>query len=298
MDVQGLKASWNKLSNWIKYPLLMIFIPLLWGVQELITEESKAALVTVAKSFVPTYDYLLYLKLHPIRLLLSILACLSAGTVLAITVFFFKKASQLAYINSRLSAVQKSFGIEAYWDSKVDYQVEQAWDACRQSILKLPTSLKIMGASGWKTFASPEAPMHSVLKEYRGSVQILLMDPESPYLHKRALSLNIPIDSYKKEIKQSIEFLQTLRSTTNPKIDLKLYKHPLIWKIIQTPSFMWLQHYVHGKHVDTTPVYAFACTSSRDNSTMENTSLYIPMAAVFDKRWDLDGDLTSNQILS
>jgi hypothetical protein len=222
-----------------------------------------------------------YIDKYPFRFLFVALIVSVASTLsIKIVRKLWRQSVDLRLMKRLIS----NFGIESFWEQAPRADQEKAWEYCRDSIAAHPSDLRIMGASGWRTFGAPNSPLHETVNNYPGAIHVLLMDPENPHLLERANSLDARIDSYVTEIGQSINYLKTLKRNGNRDITLKLYKQPPIWKMIVTGSFLWLQHYKQGQHVHDMPVYGFA-SSTQD-------SLYHPLLEVFMKRWGRDGEQT------
>jgi hypothetical protein len=213
-----------------------------------------------------------------------------AGFAIFFAAFVFRKwyYIYISYKTAQWKAI--NFGIDSFWEGSDGREMEVAWNDCRNSIKQHPSDLRLLGASGWETFGRPDSPLHSTVSEYRGTILVLLMHPDSKHLGARAQELKMTKQSYIGEIGQTVGFLKELNQSGNRNIELKLYKQPAIWKMIIAGNFLWLQHYRQGTHVCDTPVYGFVST--------HRNSLYHPFREIFHKRWSRDGDQTESVDLS
>lgn len=220
---------------------------------------------------------------HPFRMLFGALI-FSASTTAFIRLV--RKYKNLSYQNQYNQELLSRYGIESYWDGQNEADQMEAWSYCRNAIGSTPSHLRIMGASGWETFGEINSPMHDTVKNFPGSLQILLIHPESLHLEERTDSLGVNLHDYKEDIYNSIEFLKNLKRKGNRDIELRLYKQPPIWKMVISGNFLWLQHYKQGQHVRVMPVYGFASNAP--------TSLFHPFLEIFLKRWQRDGEQTES----
>lgn len=137
--------------------------------------------------------------------------------------------------------------------------------------------LYISGATGWETFGSDHAPLHKAIHTAK-EVKILLFNPSSPDLPKRALDVGIDSIAYRQEIIDSISFLKTAH-LKNKKIEVKFYNNYPFWKYIFLDECAWVWQYPPDAHVNTSPCYAFK------KAAKGNIGMYEHMLAQFNKRW-------------
>ena len=75
---------------------------------------------------------------------------------------------------------------------------------------KIAKDICILGATGYRTFARKDsdsiAPLREVLEDITGEIKILLFHPNGQFTSSRANALGVPIDDYKKEIMNSVNF--------------------------------------------------------------------------------------------
>ncbi|QLA21181.1 hypothetical protein [Desulfolutivibrio sulfoxidireducens] len=136
--------------------------------------------------------------------------------------------------------------------------------------------LHIAGATGWETFGDIHSPLHKAIHVSR-DIKILLFNPVSKDLAKRASDVGLDAKKYKQEILDSISFLKTINA--RKKIQLKFYNNYPFWKYIFLDDCAWVWQYPPDAHVNTSPCYAFKKSSGT------NLGMYEHMLAQFEKRW-------------
>ncbi|HEY9178295.1 MAG TPA: hypothetical protein VIN07_11410 [Flavipsychrobacter sp.] len=218
---------------------------------------------------------LAYVDQHPYR---TIIGALGIGIFLSIVRRIFKRVCAC----SRRMKLTSAVGIHSFWSHSTEAERVRDWSECISAIDTTITDLRILGATGWHTFAAENSPLNKLVESFKGEIRILLMDPEADCLEERAKSIGQSKDAYIAEINKTIAYCKQLK-ITNDKVYLRLYKQHPIWKMIIAGSFLWLQNYKHGRHVDESPAYGFYSDS-------EGTSLYHPLYDVFYKRWEKDGN--------
>jgi hypothetical protein len=239
-----------------------------------------------------------YLVAHPTRALIALiffalLAPFINGGVRAIfrlcwgwiKRLFSPKGEAIQANNSEPANDHKALalyaGISSFSPHATKKDKREDWQQCRQQI-ESAKDLRIMGATGWDTFASPEAPLHSLIKKFKGDIKILMLDKNAQaVIENRALELSRAHRDYSEEIEKSIAFLTALKKTkTDFQIEVRMYKKPLVWKMIICNSYMWLQHYWSEKNVDDSPVYTFFSDGAENP-----TSLFHPFYSEWQRLW-------------
>jgi hypothetical protein len=173
----------------------------------------------------------------------------------------------------------KRIGIRAYLPRDTAEDKKASWDDCVRFLVHDGNdTICLLGANGWETFGRPEAPLHPVLKQFRGTVRILLVYPFSDALETRAANIGETVDVYRRNIFASIDYCRMLK-LQGKDIEVRFFDWPLVWKMIFSRDRLWLQHYEDGKHVDHTAVYSFG----REPNP---SSLYHPFRAEFNRIWD------------
>jgi hypothetical protein len=141
-------------------------------------------------------------------------------------------------------------------------------------------SVMILGSTGFRAFADPQADLHRVLPHCRDA-RILLLNPYSEGAKARAKSIlhpEVTPERFREQTRKSIEFLKGLRAARKD-IRLKLYPDPPHLKLIVLGDYLWMQHYHPGIDVQSMPVYVF--THNQDPG-----SLYTPLYQHFMRRWE------------
>lgn len=221
-----------------------------------------------------------YIAHHPVR---TSVALILLGLVSALGYRAWKIVRE--YV--RLREIVNQAGLSGYWAHSTPDEKAADWTSCANEIGNSQTNdLRILGATGWETFGSPQSPLHKTLKDFHGEIKILLISPDCDTFKERARALHINEADYAQEIQDSIAYCAQLKKL-GKSITVKQYKQTPIWKMIFTNNYLWLQYYHPSKHVDNTPVYTFFSNKS-------HTSLYHPLIDVFRKRWDRD----KNPVLS
>lgn len=116
----------------------------------------------------------------------------------------------------------------------------------------------IIASTGFRTFAHSSGELHNVLRHCRGA-KIMLLNPFAKGALIRAKSLMIPgvtVESFKEQLKESIEFLKGLRAAQRP-IKLKLYSDVPFIKLAVLGDYVWAQYYHGGLDVQLMPEYLF-----------------------------------------
>lgn len=124
------------------------------------------------------------------------------------------------------------------------------------------TTVKILGASGFKTFGSRDSFLYKIMElDTTSAIQVMLLDPKknNPGLIQRANSLDVLVDDYIKEIESSIETLRTLKQKGKT-VSLLLYTRSPCWKLYIASNHVWVQKYPAGKHVSESEMLGFKNT--------------------------------------
>lgn len=148
----------------------------------------------------------------------------------------------------------------------------------------------ILGATGYNTFARSgvegKAMLREQLERMTGEIKIMLLHPKAQQVEVRANSLGVPIEKYRQEIHDSINFLKQLKNK-GQNISLKVYVQRPIWKMILLDDFLWLQYYHPNCHVEQMPVYGIY-----RRQQIGEYSLFGPLYEVFQKKWNNDNNPT------
>lgn len=219
---------------------------------------------------------------------------ISALAVALASVLFY--AIKLRKLNSGLQAgvqvlennvhMLGNFGIRAFSSHSTTEEKVADWkmiceDIQNASIHESP--LWILGATGKKTFADSDSPLHQVIAQYKGKISVLLLLPYSGGFNYRISQLGENSAVYLEEILDSIDCCKKAK-LAGVNVELKLYAGMPIWKLLLMPQAIWLQHYRKASHVDNTPLYGFNYVAHKPN-------LLEGYRSVFEKRWNHDGSI-------
>ena len=118
--------------------------------------------------------------------------------------------------------------------------------------------IKIIGSTGFQTFANPGGDLYHVIQNCR-EAKIMLLDPISEGASARAKSLRVPgitPESLREQIIKSIDFLKRLKAVQK-NIRLKLYSDVPLLKLAVLGDYIFVRHYHTGLDVRNTPEYVF-----------------------------------------
>ncbi len=219
-----------------------------------------------------------YASAHPLRLA-GVLVCLA---IIGFAIKAWMIVRPILVREKQYAYMLEGIGLREFSSHDCDEKKRQDWDRCVSEIQGTrPTRICILGASGWETFGSPQSPMHILLRDFEGSISILLMKPGSYGFKKRTAELNKNEEAYRKEIADSIDYCRSLVVKYKKSIDIRLYEDEPIWKMIFSDRYLWLQYYDPKDDVDNTPVYTLQTRAQATDS-----SLYYPLVRVFLRRWN------------
>ena len=114
--------------------------------------------------------------------------------------------------------------------------------------------IMLIGSTGFRSFVNPEGELHNVLTHAR-EARIMLLNPFGEGAQMRAKAIldpGVTPEKLKDQIRESIEFLKTLRATQKT-IRLKLYSDAPFLKLAILGDHLWLQHYHTGLDVQHMP---------------------------------------------
>jgi hypothetical protein len=210
---------------------------------------------------------------------------LLAGFVLL--AFFFMRAQRRLNLQSHIlqtadisrSLISQS-GIKARYPHARATQDGAPWGALRKEILQPENKfVHILGANGVDTFGKPGSPLYDTLKEFRGTLRVILCDPVGKQMYSRARAVGVTAGEYAKAIKISKRRLSELRKL-QLSVEGRFYTGQPNWKLILTSTSAWIQYYVPGgPHVDETAVWLLSVTTNTDG-------LYHLFHMEFDRVWE------------
>jgi hypothetical protein len=140
--------------------------------------------------------------------------------------------------------------------------------------------IKIIGATGFRTFVDPSGDLHEAVRNCR-EARIMLLDPRGDGARGRALSLPTPEvtpERFGEQIRASIDFLKGLRSLQK-NVRLKLYPDTPLLKLAILGDFLWVRHYHPGLDVRALPEFLF-------RHSPKPGGFYAPLLQYFLARWE------------
>jgi hypothetical protein len=231
--------------------------------------------------WVTTLDYV---KDNPIRVLFPLVFATVIFVLYRLVRSFAKVVVERAHLANEVSLLRKRLGHIGLRDFLPHDSAEKRsadWVACAESISEdMPQQLSILGAGGYETFGVKGAPLYELVSNFTGEIRILLLDPSCDAFEKRCGSLGHDKNKYSDWIYTTIELCARLQKQKGRKLEVRLYQDAPIWKMIFTPSYLWLQYYDPAKDVDETSVYLFQASVDPYRA-----SLYYPLSTVFLRRW-------------
>lgn len=219
---------------------------------------------------------------YPFLQNLSPAAIVSVAVVLPIAIFITRRVWALSKNRAELLSNSGLF----YFRKNVQEEDKSKNQELLLEKIAVAKVIEILGATGYNTFArwnpgKDKAVLREAFETYeKGEIKLLLLNPDSKQTRMRASSLGVPLDKYRKEIFESINFLKELKNKGKA-LSLKLYSQRPIWKMIILDNFLWLQHYDPRSHVDLMPVYGIYRKEEGD-------SFFGPLYEVFKKKWNHD----------
>ncbi|WP_374086622.1 hypothetical protein [Methylomicrobium lacus] len=196
----------------------------------------------------------------------------------------YLKALALSKQYLKLKNIAEGIGVKGFYPHNTEQDKKQDWEALASGIASgSAKNLYILGLTGWNTFGSPSTPLHGVISQFKGTVNVLLLNPKSEAFKTRMIEIQANEKTHQSELINTLKSCHLLKKA-GINIKVTLYSHRPIWKMIFTDSYMWLQHYSKNNHVDDNPVYSFY---KNDNGT----SIFLPLTEVFEKRLRDDGSI-------
>ena len=177
--------------------------------------------------------------------------------------------------------------------------------------ITISNQIKILGSTGYNTFANDDSFLNNNFNDFTGEIKVMLLNPgitdpnnfndigtdcsfedfkalltpEVPKeIQNRAFDIGTTCDKYIEEIYESIVYLKKLREAGRF-IELKFHQGPLIWKLIISGQYMWLQHYMPRIHVHKCPVYGIYKTNP-------DTTIYNSFDMIYSRLWNSEFTIT------
>jgi hypothetical protein len=155
--------------------------------------------------------------------------------------------------------------------------------------------IKVIGSTGFRTFADENGDLHAVLKNCR-EAKIMLLNPHSEGASLRVKSIldpDITLARFREQIGESIDFLKGLKAGQK-NIKLKLYDEVPFLKMAISGDHIWVKHYHAEFDVQSLPEYVLRYNQNPG-------SLYVPFYQYFLRWWNDPGipeyDLESDELI-
>ncbi len=209
------------------------------------------------------YQYVVQSLLNDPVYYFTVLALVSFNLILAV---LLRRAYTHLRISTAKQVLAEEAGLGGRWPhAKLAEPDGAPWDKLREEILRADNHhLDILGANGVDTFGGTGSPLFETLREYRGNLRVILIDPDSRELEGRAGAVATDPREYKANIRTSERRLKELRKQHHA-IEGRFYTGQPNWKLIITDKTAWIQYYAPGgHHVDETPVWRFDSTQNGD----------------------------------
>lgn len=265
--------DWKKVGHWLWEHVVspVLAAPLVTLVLVIVARIAEKLDLTARDSpFPPLAAILRVVDKYPFRVI-------GVGLAIAVLISIARRLYRWASLYVERAKIIDGFGARKYSEHATRKERAQNWNQCIEGIQDAVSDIRILGATGQDTFVASDAPLHEYLKNYSGNIHILLMAPDNPFLEERAHSLGIDIAVYQAQIKNTLDYCRTLK-VRNRHLSVALYRQPAIWKMVIANSYLWLQHYKSGKHVEETPVYVI-------NGRTASSTLYDGFVDVYQRRW-------------
>jgi hypothetical protein len=139
--------------------------------------------------------------------------------------------------------------------------------------------LRIIGFTGFSTFADPKSDLHPIVQNCL-EAKILLANPFSEAVRRHIERLPDPTSAWtrvREEVLASIRLLKSLKAAGKP-VKLKLYSDPPLVRLAILGEHVWLQCYHTDLEVGTRPEYVF-------QHDRQEHGLYALWYQYFLKRW-------------
>jgi hypothetical protein len=118
--------------------------------------------------------------------------------------------------------------------------------------------LRVIGFTGFSTFADPGSDLHPVVQNCL-EARILLANPFSEAVQRRVKQQPDPVAAWNRvcqEVQASVQMLKSLKDTGKP-LKLKLYWDLPLVRLAILGEHVWLQSYHTNLEVGTRPEYVF-----------------------------------------
>jgi hypothetical protein len=198
-----------------------------------------------------------------------------------VTIFIISSLEVLLRLfnHRKFSKIAQGADIFFYRSNQRQKEISEGYEFLQDNARNC-NSIYIQGATGWETFGATDSPLHDALSNCQ-EASILLIDPMSPSVIKRARDIEMESDDYREQIYNSIQYLKNLKdnSRLHPKITLKMYHSYPFWKFIILRDHIWFQHYPEDNHVKNSPCFALKWNP-------EKPGLHAPFRQQFLLKWN------------
>lgn len=219
------------------------------------------------------------------QVLLMSLEC-TVAAILILLVTFLRRSLK----DRRSAKTAAEAGLVSCFHVK-DYRIRRMI-ASHKAQQGLGRPLRIIGFTGFSTFADPKSDLYPIVQNCL-EAKVLLANPFSDDMRRHIEQQPDPKTAWnrvRQEVMTSIGLLKTLRATGKP-VKLKLYSDPPLVRLAILGEHVWLQCYHTDLEVGTRPEYVF------EHDRQEH-GLYALWYQYFLKRWtsaelpeyDLDRD--------
>lgn len=182
----------------------------------------------------------------------------------------------------RLRALVRSVGLSGYWPHARLGDGTAPWKELQAHANSGGNQfLYILGATGYETFGTNTSPMWDVVTRFQGDIRVILMSPDSRFLHQRAEDLGVSDAQYRRDIRRTLAQIEVWRRRGHI-VSHRTYDSKPNWKLIVTNDLAWVQYYRMGTHVAETPVFQFFATDGQNG-------LYHLFYTEFWRVWNLCG---------
>lgn len=200
--------------------------------------------------------------------------------ILTLTIFILFATLGRVIKHYRKGGMSIAAGMFFYSPHLKERQVEKSEQFLRREASKC-VHIHLLGSSGWNTFGHSDSPLHNGLQVCE-KAEIILMNPYSDALEKRAENIGQDAAEYRQEIIQSLQYIKTLKDIGDGdnanRIEVKMYQSYPGWKFIILGRYCWVQQYPISEHVRNSPCYAF--------QRIPQWGIYGHFFSQFQRRWD------------
>ena len=174
----------------------------------------------------------------------------------AIVLILFGNFIRRSFRNAQLAKIASGAGLVACMHAINKHARHRVAESKAQQGLGHP--LRVIGFTGFSTFADPTSELHGVVHNCL-EARILLANPLSEAVKRRIKQQPDPMAAWKRvcqEVQASIQMLKSLKDRGKP-VKLKLYSDLPLVRLAILGEHVWLQSYHTNLEVGTRPEYVF-----------------------------------------